>query len=156
MYKIRKFASIQEIRDAIGEQLGPTELMPITEFRIKAFAESTNDYQAIHLDEQIAKDAGFENVLAHGYLLLSLMSKFSYELYELVDMGPIINYGTDKVRFIRPVIANDEVSASATIIGVEQKGEMELIKVDYKLTNQRSELVMVASTIIAIQGVAND
>lgn len=150
-----RFSSVQEISDAIGETLGPTEPMPLNEDRIRAFAKATNDFQAIHLDEEAAKKAGYENVLAHGYLLLSLLSKFSYELYELNGMGPIINYGTDKVRFIRPVLADDTVAASATLIGVEQKGEMSLIRVDYHLTNQRDELVMLASTIIAVQGVGN-
>lgn len=151
MFEIRRFSSVQEIRESVGEELGPSEPMTLSEFRIKSFAESTNDYQAIHLDEKVAKKAGYQGVLAHGYLLLSLLSKFSYELYELVGMGPIINYGTDKVRFIRPVIANDSIAASATITGVEKKGDMALIKVDYSLKNQKDELVMVASTIIAIQ-----
>lgn len=156
MFETRRFGSFSEIEKSIGEKLGPTKPIQINSKQIKDFANATEDHQPIHLDNSEAKKAGYDGVLAHGYLLLSLLSKFSYELYNLQGFGPIINYGTDKVRFIRPVIDQDEISAFATPTQVQQKGEMVLVHMDYQIINQRQELVMAASTIIAVGGELDD
>jgi len=150
MSELRIFHSIAEITDCVGESLGPSEPLTITKEMIDTFALATNDNQAIHLDPDAAIKAGFRAPIAHGYLLLSLLSQFAYQLYEVRGTGPIINYGLDKTRFITPVETGDTVFVTAKITQTTDKQNMLLVHVEYQMTNDEDQLVMVAAAITGV------
>ena len=70
------FASPQDLLDAVGTDLGPTEPVTITQDQINKFAEATLDNQWIHVDTERAKAGPFGTPIAHGYLTMSLASHF--------------------------------------------------------------------------------
>ena len=98
----QQFDSVAGVLAAAGRDLGATEWMPLTQERINLFADATGDHQWIHVDEARAAAGPFGGCIAHGYLTLSLASKFLPELveYDRLKMG--VNYGCDKVRFAHP------------------------------------------------------
>ncbi len=82
------------------------------------FADATDDHQWIHVDPKRAQEGPFGATIAHGYLTLSLISRFMPELLELrMRMG--VNYGTDKVRFPAPVKVGDRIRARALLVSAE-------------------------------------
>ncbi len=98
-----------------GKTIGPSRWLEVPQQRIAAFAEATDDYQWIHLDDVRAQQVLGHAPVAHGYLTLSLLAPISYELIQIEQVGKMINYGLNKLRFITPVLAGDRVRASMTI-----------------------------------------
>jgi acyl dehydratase len=112
---------MSELRDLIGKELEPSEWLEITQERIDAFADATDDHQWIHVDPARAAEGPFGTTIAHGFLTLSLCAPLlSKALAALVTSGMSINYGTNKVRFPAPVPVGSKVRASVTLKGVEE------------------------------------
>jgi acyl dehydratase len=118
----RIFASPDELRAAVGEQLGWTEWQEIDQKRIDLFAEATGDHQWIHVDPEKAALGPFGTTIAHGYLTLSLIPSLTPQLLlvEGVKMG--VNYGVNKVRFPAPVPVGSRLRATAEIADVTEVG----------------------------------
>ena len=90
-----------DLLEAVGQTLGPSEPLVVTQERINQFAEATGDDQWIHVDQARAAKGPFGRTVAHGYLTLSLASYFLPQLLSVKNMSMGVNYGTEKVRFPR-------------------------------------------------------
>ena len=111
---------MSDLRDMIGEELGPTGWLEVTQERIDAFAEATGDHQWIHVDPARAAEGPFGTTIAHGYLTLSLCAPLLAELLAgLTSSSMSINYGTNKVRFPAPVPSGSRIRARATVASVD-------------------------------------
>ena len=117
---MRVFETIESLGEAIGENLGPTEWLEITQERIDAFADATGDQQWIHVDVERAATGPFGATIAHGYLTLSLIPQFMPELLAIRTPGARLNYGLNKVRFAAPVPVGSRIRARATIADVSE------------------------------------
>jgi acyl dehydratase len=115
---------LSTIADFVGRPLGVTDWLLIEQKRIDQFAECTDDHQWIHVDvERAARESGFGSTVAHGYLTLALLARFTYEIGLVpADAGQAFNYGLDRVRFITPVRAGARVRDRVTLLAAEQKG----------------------------------
>lgn len=98
-----KFATLAEFADAAGTEIGVSEWVEITQSRIDRFADATDDHQWIHVDPERARRELDGPTIAHGFLTLSLIPRFLYEVLEIESVAHSINYGTDKVRFLNRV-----------------------------------------------------
>ena len=101
----------------VGDDYGPSDWLEITQERIDRFADATDDHQWIHVDPEQAADGPFGTTIAHGFLTISLLVRFWYEVgsrFEGYAMG--INYGVNKVRFPAPVPVGSALRASATVV----------------------------------------
>jgi acyl dehydratase len=110
------FADISKISN---KNLGLSESILITQERIDVFAKTTEDEQWIHVDQQLAKAGPFGTTIAHGYLILSLTSKFVEGFLKVEGVTNVINYGLNRVRFISPVLVNSRIMATGEVISVE-------------------------------------
>ncbi|TAJ53012.1 MAG: MaoC family dehydratase [Nevskiaceae bacterium] len=115
----KTFSSAEELIAAIGQPLGETEWLTVTQERVNLFADATDDHQWIHVDAVKAKDGPFGAPIAHGYLTLSLAARFLPQLIE-VKMKMGVNYGCDKVRFPAPVKVGQRIRGKGEIVAVEQ------------------------------------
>ena len=107
-------------RDLEGQELGPTSWLEVSQERIDAFADATDDHQWIHVDPTRAAAGPFGTTIAHGYLTLSLCAPLLADVLERVESsGMSINYGTNKVRFPAPVPAGSRIRARVTVASVE-------------------------------------
>ena len=113
------FGSTQAVLQAVGQDLGTTDWLSITQERINTFADATGDHQWIHVDPVRAKDGPFGGTIAHGYLTLSLANLFLPQLvaYEGLKLG--VNYGCEKVRFPAPVPVGARVRGHGEVVAAE-------------------------------------
>ena len=104
---------------SVGQALGPTEWITVTQERINTFADATGDHQWIHVDPERARAGPFGACVAHGYLTLSLANLFLPQLvrYERLKMG--VNYGCDKVRFPAPVKVGARIRGHGEVVAAE-------------------------------------
>jgi len=94
----------EKMRSRIGQEIGVSDWLPIEQSMIDRFADLTYDHQFIHVDRVAATQTPFGGTIAHGFLVLSLLSKLSEGADMALDgvvMG--MNYGFDKVRMTGPV-----------------------------------------------------
>lgn len=147
----RSFTSLDEVRAAVGEQIGPSSPITIDQQRIDVFAEATGDHQWIHVDPVRAKDGPFGTTIAHGYLTLSLLPLFGADLYELDFGGARINYGANKVRFPSPVPVDSELTATATVVDVAESAAGAVLTVKYAVTaTGAAKPACVAETLVVV------
>lgn len=119
---MKKSQILDQIKEAIGKEIGISEWMEITQDRINAFAECTEDRQWIHINEEMAKKSPFKKTLAHGYLILSLLSHFNFQNKFLPDgIKMAFNYGLNRVRFINPVPVGSKIRNRAVLKDVIKK-----------------------------------
>jgi acyl dehydratase len=107
----KTYESPKELLTAVGDTFGPTEWLEITQERINAFADATDDHQWIHVDVERAKTGPFGTTIAHGYLTLSLCARFLFELCAVKNISMGINYGVNKARFPAPVRSGVRIRA---------------------------------------------
>ncbi len=111
-----KFGSLQELKALVGKEVVVSDWLEITQERIDQFAQATGDFQWIHVDVERAKrESPFGAPIAHGFLTLSLLSKF---MNESIDFGPSrmgVNYGGNRVRFTDPVPVGSRIRARVAL-----------------------------------------
>jgi len=98
--------------------LGTTEWRGMTQERVDAFADVTDDHNFIHVDPERASQTPFGGTIAHGFLTLSLVAPVTMELLAVTDAAMAINYGLDKVRFPAPLPVGAYFRGSARITEV--------------------------------------
>jgi acyl dehydratase len=116
---MRRFADIAELRTAVGQILGESDWMTVTQETIDLFAEATGDHQWIHVDRERAKASPFGTTIAHGFLTLSLIPRLIYRIYGVGKIAASLNYGSNKVRFITPVPSGGRIRARLKLLSAE-------------------------------------
>ena len=101
-----------DLRQYKSSEVAVSDWVEVTQEMIDGFAESTGDFQWIHVDvDRAESESVFGSTIAHGFLTLSLLSKF---LNETIDLGRSkmgINYGLNRVRFTAPVRVDSRLRA---------------------------------------------
>jgi acyl dehydratase len=118
--------SIEGLTRQIGSEVGVSRWFLIDQKRIDAFADSTEDWQFIHIDPEAAKATPFGGTIAHGFLTLSMLSAMAYDALPRVSgvaMG--VNYGFEKVRFVSPVRAGVHIRGRFRQEALTQRSPLE-------------------------------
>ena len=115
----RVFANIDEFRAAQGSVLGVGEWLEISQARIDAFADVTEDWQWIHVDQAKAARGPYGAPVAHGFLTLSLIPLLGSRIFRVDATKMSVNYGANKVRFPHPVTVGSRIRALATLVSVD-------------------------------------
>src|SRR5262245_59368865 len=119
-----KFDDIAALQKRVSEEFGPFGgELEVTQAMINAFAELTGDRQWIHIDvERCRRESPFGGPIAHGFLTLSLLPALNAKTrdeFVLVGMGNVVNYGSDKLRFLSPVPAGSKIRSRSRLAAVE-------------------------------------
>ena len=108
-----------EVKAAVGQELGVSDWYEVTQETINRFAEVTGDHQWIHTDPEKAAQTPFGGTIAHGLFTLSLGPKFSYEVMDVQGFAFGVNYGYGKVRFPAPVPVGKRLRMRAALTNVD-------------------------------------
>ena len=113
-------STLRELESRIGQEVGVSPWVEITQERIDTFAKAIEDFQWIHVDAERAKSSPFGKTIAHGFLTLSLLSHLSEKTFAFSDRRMGINYGLNRVRFTSPVPVGSRVRARFTLLKFEK------------------------------------
>lgn len=100
---MKRYAKLSDLQGLVGQEVGTSDWFEITQARIDAFAQTTEDQQWIHVDPARAAEGPFGATVAHGFLSLSLLPAMGASAFVIDDARMGINYGLDRVRFPAPV-----------------------------------------------------
>ena len=110
---------ISEITTLVGQEIGVSDWLEITQDRVNRFADATGDHQWIHVDpERARRESPFGGTVAHGFLTVALAPKLLAELVEVANCARIVNYGIEKLRLREPVPSGARIRLGASIKGV--------------------------------------
>ncbi len=115
---MRTINGIDELRGMVGQELGVSDWHEVTQERIDAFADATEDRQWIHVDPERAAETPFGGTIAHGLYTLSLGPKFGYAMFTIEGIAFGLNYGYERVRFPAPLPVGSRVRMRATLAEV--------------------------------------
>ena len=113
-------SSLRELEQRVGQEVGVSPWLEVTQERIDTFARAIEDFQWIHVDPERAKASPFGGTIAHGFLTLSLLSRLSEMTFAYSDRRMGINYGLNRVRFTAPVPSGARVRARFTLARYEK------------------------------------
>ncbi len=114
------FPNLASLKAQVGQEIGPTAYMTVTQEMINDFAKATQDFQWIHVNEEMAsKYSPFKTTVAHGFLTLSLAPKFMADLFKVESVKMGVNYGANKVRFTSAVPSGSQVRMRASLLEAE-------------------------------------
>jgi acyl dehydratase len=111
--------SLRDLENRVGEQVGVSPWVEVTQERIDTFAKAIDDFQWIHVDRARARSSPFGGTIAHGFLTLSLLSHLSERTFGFTDRKMGVNYGLNRVRFTAPVPSGARVRARFTLAKYE-------------------------------------
>jgi acyl dehydratase len=114
------FETPDSLLSAVGQELGHSQWLEITQERIQQFADATGDQQWIHVDVERAKAGPFGAPIAHGFLTLSLTSLFLPELLSVEKLSMGVNYGMNRVRFPSPVKVGSRIRGVGKLLAAEE------------------------------------
>jgi acyl dehydratase len=147
--------SIATLPQWVGKELGVSGWVRIDQQRIDEFAHCTGDHQWIHVDvERARKESPFGTTIAHGYLTVSMLAHFSFEIFvRPAGITQALNYGSDKVRFINPVKCGARIRDRIVLAGAEDKGGRWLVTMEHTVEIEgEAKPALVATTLAMVLG----
>lgn len=109
-----------ELLDLVGRQLGVSEPRTVTQEEVNQFADITHDHQWIHVDVERAKAGPFGGTIVHGFLTLALVPRLLADILTVENFSMGINYGLDRVRFVKPLRPGTEIQGVATLVSAKR------------------------------------
>jgi acyl dehydratase len=140
---------LRDLEHRVGEEIGVSPWLEITQERIDLFARAIDDYQWIHVDRERAKASPYGTTIAHGTLTLSLLSHLAERTLSYSDRRMGVNYGLNRVRFTAPVPSGSRIRARFVLAQYE-KLDGDGVQVTWNVTMEREgsdKPVMVAESI---------
>ena len=140
----------EDLAAHVGQTLGTSAWITVTQRMIDGFAEATGDHQWIHVDvERARREAPGGRTIAHGFLTLSLLPRLSAEIYAVRQRSRLLNYGVNKVRFISVVPAGSRVRLSSVLRSVDAASGGQRITIEATLEIEDGDKpALVAETIV--------
>ncbi|WP_198971552.1 MaoC family dehydratase [Xylophilus sp. ASV27] len=116
---MKTFDTIADLAACVGQEVALSDWTTITQEQVNRFAEATGDHQWIHVDPERARQGPFGAPIAHGFLTLSLLPRFSETAMRVLQTGMGVNYGLNRVRFPAPVPVGSRLRARFVLRGAE-------------------------------------
>ncbi|MBL8550493.1 MAG: MaoC family dehydratase [Hyphomonadaceae bacterium] len=112
--------ALADLPGLVGQEIGASEWLTISQDRVDEFARATGDDQWIHIDVERAKRE-MGGTIAHGYLTLSLIPVMARDILKITGVGHGVNYGSDKVRFTNMVRVGARIRLKQKVLACEPR-----------------------------------
>jgi acyl dehydratase len=151
---VRTFTDLAQLEAAVGEDLGTSGWIEVTQERVNLFADATDDHQWIHVDVERAQAGPFGGTIAHGYLTVSLIPAFSQSIFRVETDGPRLNYGLNKVRFPNPVKVGSRVRAHATLaeLATVPAGKQLVVRYTVEIEGEEKPACVAETVVLLLDG----
>lgn len=129
----RVIKGLEELKTLVGQPLGTSDWVTVTQKQVNAFADATGDHQWIHVDPQrAAQESPYGTTIAHGFLTLSLCPTLAQQAFTVDGIKMGVNYGVNRVRFPNAVKVGSRIRLVTELIALKEVQEW--IQLTYKQT----------------------
>ncbi|MPY99104.1 MAG: dehydratase [Actinophytocola sp.] len=98
---------------AVGTQLPPLRIEPISRATLALFAGASGDHMPIHIDSDAAKKFGYDDVFAHGMLSMAYLGRL------LTNWVPQDKIKTYRARFTAVTPLHAEPTCTGRVTAVD-------------------------------------
>ncbi len=116
---MKTFETLDELPPLVGQEVAVSDWITITQDQVDQFAQATHDHQWIHVDVERARSGPFGAPIAHGFLTLSLLSRFFELCVQIRQVRMSVNYGLNRVRFPAPVPVGSRLRARMKLLACD-------------------------------------
>lgn len=142
--------AIRQAEQRVGDPIGVSEWLPITQDRITAFGGLTLDFDPHHIDPQQAARGPFGEAVAHGFMVLSLLTHFLYEVSAELGFTQNVNYGFDRVRFLAPVPVGSQIRGEFILNSVRPRGDGAILGFGVRVRRDPDVEVLAADWLVLV------
>ena len=117
---MRIFNDFDELKSAVGSEIGVSDWVEVTQEQIERFADATGDDQWIHVDvERARRELPTQKTIAHGLLTLALAPELIRAVARIRGLTRTLNYGANRIRYLAPVPSGSRLRGRLRIADAE-------------------------------------
>jgi acyl dehydratase len=127
----------------VGDHILHGRSRTITEAENLLFSGMTQNTQPLHLDEEFARQAGFDGRIVNGILTLGLV--IGITVPDLTEGTIVANLGYQNIQHPAPVYLGDTLSVETEVLEKrpsESKGDRGLVRLRHQGRNQKGDVVI--------------
>lgn len=112
----------------VGDALPPLTLPPISRTTLALFAGASGDHNPIHIDLDVARSAGLDDVFSHGMLSMAYLGRL------LTNWQPLSHLHSWSVRFVSITPIHGEPTCTGRVSAIEEVDGKPVATVDLEVT----------------------
>lgn len=130
----------------VGAELAPLELPPISRSTLALFAGASGDLNPMHIDFDVAREAGYGDVFAHGMLSMAYLARL---LTRWLPQAKLRSYG---VRFAAITPVHARPNCTGTVTGIEEAGGEHRARLELTVTLEDGTVTLDGYAVVALPG----
>ncbi|KAA0081222.1 dehydratase [Mycolicibacterium sp. P9-64] len=128
----------------VGTELPPLQIAPISRTTLALFAGASGDHNPMHIDIDVARSAGLDDVFAHGMLSMAYLGRL---LTDWVDPQAIRSY---RVRFAAITPIHGKPTATGTITAIDDVDGERRATIDLAVTLADGTVTLTGDAVVAL------
>ncbi len=128
----------------VGTELAPLTIAPISRITLALFAGASGDHNPMHIDIDVARSAGLDDVFAQGMLSMAYLGRL---LTDWVDPRAIRRY---RVRFAAITPLHGEPTATGRITAVDDVDGERRATLELAVTLADGTLTLTGDAVVAL------
>lgn len=129
---------------AVGQELDPQTMPPITRTTLALFAGASGDHNPIHIDIDVAKAAGAPDVFAHGMLGMAYLAR------ALTHWVPQQQLRELSVRFSAITQVGDTLRCKALVEDISGDGSNRCAQLNLTVTDKADEIKLTGHALVRV------
>lgn len=128
----------------VGTELPPLELPPITRTTLALFGPASGDLNPIHLDIDVARSVGLDDVFAHGMLSMAYLGRL------LTNWVPQDRIRTYAVRFAAITPVHAQPTCTGRVVSIDQVDGERRAGLELAVTLADGTTTLIGSATVAL------
>jgi acyl dehydratase len=128
----------------LGAEIGPLTVDPISRTTLALFAGGSGDLNPIHIDIDVAKSAGMDDVFAHGMLSMSYLGRL------LTDNFDVQKLRSFRVRFAAITPVHGQPTCRGTVRSIRDDDGCRLVTFDLAVTLADGTLTLLGEAVVEV------
>jgi len=136
--------SLQAKNIAVGDRIVNKTFPPINRHTLALYCGASGDHNPIHVDLDFAKKAGFDDVFAHGMLVMAYLGQ---ALTDAVAPGAIRSFST---RFAAITQLGTQLTCEGDVAELFEAMGEKRVRLSLTAKNEKGEIKLAGEAVIAV------
>ena len=128
----------------MGHEIPAKNIGPFNQNDLLEYAKASGDFNPIHLDKEFAKTMGFDNVIAHGMLIMAHLGK------NIANSTSVYFLKHFSVQFCSITRLEEKLMCKGEVLKIEKNNQKKIITLKLKVLNLSGEVKILGKTIFFI------